>query len=99
MKHLFTLADIRQDPCIDEGVEVLLQGQPFTDRVQVFVPIGFLNKSEDLASEIGAYVHGRRWARITRNDGYYIEIEVEDHEDNKNTSNQEPSNAPRNPNA
>lgn len=84
MKHLFTLADIPEDAEVEgipEGTQLLLQGQPFTDRVQVFVSIGFLNKSEDLASKIGAYVHGRRWAKLTRNDGHYLEVEVEDRED------------------
>lgn len=84
MKHLFTIADRNLTIGLDaliEGDEVLLQGQPFTDRVQVFVPIGFLNKSEALAERIGAYVNGRRWAKLTRNDGHYLEVEVEEHDD------------------
>lgn len=63
---------------IPECTEVLLQGQPFTSRVQVFVSIGFLDKSEDLASKIGTYVHGRRWATLTRNEGHYGEVQVTD---------------------
>ena len=81
-KHLFTVTDIVDEADkIDEGTQVLLQGQPFTDRVQVFVPIGFLNRSEELSSKIGLYVHGRRWGTLTRNDGHYLEIEVEEHDD------------------
>lgn len=90
MKHLFTITEIDNfslPNCLPEGKELLLQGQPFTDKVQVFVSIGFLNKSEDLASKIGAYVHGRRWAKLTRNDGHYLEVEVEEHEDDKGQSN------------
>lgn len=86
MKHLFTMTDTpsgRVTEFIREGTQLLLQGQPFTNRVQVFVSLGFLNKSEDLASRIGAYVHGRRWATLTRNDGHYLEVEVEDHSEDE----------------
>jgi len=91
MKHLFTLEQAENSiefaAYVPENTEVLLQGQPFSDKVQVFVPIGFLNKSEDLSSKIGAYVHGRRWANLTRNDGHYLEIEVEEHDDTQGASN------------
>lgn len=85
MKHLFTVTDI---PDLDlEGIPenwpILLQGQPFSDRVQAFVLIGTLNNSEDLANKIGAYVHGRRWATLTRNDGHYLEVEVDEHDNNE----------------
>ena len=78
-KHLFTMTPTDSFPSLErlpEGTQLLLQGQPFTDRVQVFVSIGFLTKSHDLASKIGQYVHGRRWATLTRNDGHYLEVEV-----------------------
>jgi hypothetical protein len=87
MKHLFTMTDLK--PGIDfvkEDTPVLLQGQPFSDQVKVFVEIGTLNKSEDLASKIGQYVHSRRWGTITRNDGHYIEVTTEDHDDESNPS-------------
>lgn len=82
-KHLFTVSETAGELYVEmvpEGTQVLLQGQPFSDRVQVFVPIGYLNKSEDLASKIGQYVHGRRWGTLTRNDGHYLEVEIEEHE-------------------
>lgn len=85
MKHLFKITDLPtlNHEAVDEGTPVLLTGQPFTDRVQVFVSLGFLDKSETLASTIGQYVHGRRWGTLTRNDGHYLEIEVEEHEDSE----------------
>lgn len=84
MKYLFTM-ELEKLPTkllenIPEGIQVLLQDQPSKDRVQVFVPIGFLNKSKDLALRISQYVHGRQWATLTRNDGHYIEVEVEEHD-------------------
>lgn len=84
MKHLFSTeltSKGRWSEFVKEGTQVLLQGQPFSDRVQVFVPIGFLSKSEDLAEKIGQYVNGRRWATLTRNDGHYLEVEVEEHDE------------------
>lgn len=84
-KHLFTVGDIpdMDVASIPEGWPVLIQGQPFSDKAQVFVLIGTLNKSEDLATKIGSYVHGRRWGTLTRNDGHYLEVEVEEHDDER----------------
>lgn len=93
MKHIFVLDNTVSSVWLEripETTGVLLTGQPFTDRVQVFVPVGFLNKSEDLATQIGAYVHGRRWGTISRNDGHYIEVTTEDHEGG-------PASGPNNP--
>lgn len=86
MKHLFTMTELpswnnEEHAVLDEGTPVLLQGQPFDDRVRVFVAVGYLNKSEYLATQIGQYVHGRRWGTISRNDGHYIEVTTEDHDD------------------
>lgn len=91
MRHLFTMA-LKELPTkliehIPEDWSVLLQGQPFSDDVKVFVEIGTLNKSEDLASQIGQFVHGRRWGTISRNDGHYIEVSTEDHDDTGPTLN------------
>lgn len=91
MKHLFTMT-LKELPTrlienIPEDSSVLLLGQPFSDDVKVFLEIGTLNKSEALATDIGQYVHGRRWGTITRNDGHYIEVETEDHEDSKGVPN------------
>lgn len=83
MKHLFILEKVNEPymEVIPENTEVLLTSQPFDDRVRVFVPIGYLNKSEDLAQQIGQYIRSRRRGTITRNDGHYIEVTIEDHED------------------
>jgi hypothetical protein len=89
MKHLFALTDLAHGPWLEsvpENTEVLLTGQPFSNSVRVFVPIGHLVKSEELANKIGVTVHGRRWARITRNDGHYIEVETEDYEQEQEAS-------------
>jgi hypothetical protein len=89
MKHLFPLIDLAQGPWLEsvpEDTEVLLMGQPFSDQVRVFVPIGYLKGSEPLAEQMGQTVHGQRWGYITRNDGHYVEVEVEDHDDTKEAS-------------